>query len=319
MQHNTDKIENAVSRFKSLFNFFQNSNDPYSYDPLTTSTGPLPVRGTRVKLMGGLVIATLVVGTAAVGPAAGSGFGSSPANQANGALARSLFAARGQEVSSRTAMERDPNLPVLVTPAPLAEPEQPSVVTEAAQQQTSGNMRISEAGLQKIKDWEGLSLRGYLLGDGKCTIGFGHAVPVAQRPNCTSWVITYEEAHEKLAANVEFFENAVNSFFTREFNQNQFDAVVSFAFNTGQPWFQWDWPTDPDDEFFNRVLPKYIMPAQFSTGLARRRAAELALFNTPVAGDAVENPVELDEFYLADDIDSDSILAYYENDEETED
>ncbi|MCL1801186.1 MAG: lysozyme [Promicromonosporaceae bacterium] len=141
---------------------------------------------------------------------------------------------------------------------------------------------LSANGIELIKQFEGFSHTGYLLGDGKCTIGWGHTVPVAERPDCLDWEITVEEAHEFIADHVTYFEEAVNSFFTRDFNQNQFDALVSFAYNVGEPWFKWDWPTDPDDQFFEDVLPLYVYPAQFTEGLAKRRAAEVELFNTPV-------------------------------------
>ena len=184
-------------------------------------------------------------------------------------------ALRDGAVASRTMTERNQLADAMIADsADLAEP-----VVDPTLPATS----VSAAGMQKLKDFEGFSLRGYLLGDGKCTIGWGHAVPVAQRPDCLNWVITEEEARAKFASDVSRFEDAVNNFFTRDFNQNQFDAIVSFAYNVGQVWFRWDWPTDPDDDFFQWVLPLYIYPAQFREGLMRRRAAELELFNTPVS------------------------------------
>jgi GH24 family phage-related lysozyme (muramidase) len=194
-------------------------------------------------------------------------------------LASDLMIARDQTTASRAV---NTSFAATADMYEAAAPYQP-VATEDLPATPEPATRVSEEGLQKLKDWEGFSLRGYLLGDGKCTIGWGHAVPVAQRPNCRNWVITEEEAREKFRVNVAFFEDAVNNFFTRDFNQNQFDAVVSFAFNVGQVWYRWQWPTDPDDAFFNRVLPKYIYPVQFRTGLMRRRNAEVELFNTPVA------------------------------------
>ena len=92
-------------------------------------------------------------------------------------------------------------------------------------------MKISSNGLDLITRWEGLKLTRYICPAGKPTIGVGHVIlPNENIPN----TITREFAMELLKKDVERFERAVNTLITVELNQNQFDALVCFIFNTGE-------------------------------------------------------------------------------------
>lgn len=92
-------------------------------------------------------------------------------------------------------------------------------------------MKISANGLDLITRWEGLKLTRYICPAGKPTIGVGHVIlPNENIPN----TITREFAMELLKKDVERFERAVNTLITVELNQNQFDALVCFIFNTGE-------------------------------------------------------------------------------------
>ena len=92
------------------------------------------------------------------------------------------------------------------------------------------HMRISKEGLDHITQWEGLVLKRYICPAGKPTIGVGHVI----LPGENYQVITKEQAMDILAKDVERFENAVKKHITVKLNQNQFDALVSFIFNTGE-------------------------------------------------------------------------------------
>lgn len=89
----------------------------------------------------------------------------------------------------------------------------------------------SANGLQFIKDFEGLVLTAQSDGFGTCTIGYGHTnydvpkIHVGEK-------ITEEQADEWLPADLKKFEDAVNDLGVK-LNQTQFDALVSFDFNTG--------------------------------------------------------------------------------------
>ena len=148
---------------------------------------------------------------------------------------------------------------------------------------------VGDNGLKLIEQFEGLELTGYLLGDGMCTIGYGHAVPVGEKPNCTSWTITQAQAEQFLAQDVERFGNEINTYFTRSFNQNQFDALVSFSYNVGYAYEKYTWPKDAPDSYFPGVMIQYTNPPQFKDGLTRRRQAEIALFEDKNLPDTVPN------------------------------
>lgn len=145
-------------------------------------------------------------------------------------------------------------------------------------------MKISQNGINLIKEFEGLRLACYHLGDGVCTIGYGFTRPLSQCRGVGSWTITREEAERKLIVDIVKYENGVNHFFTRNFNQNQFDALVSFAWNLGAGIFAKDnWSKTATNEQITNLMIKYVNPPQFREGLTRRRKAEIALFNTPVS------------------------------------
>ena len=102
-------------------------------------------------------------------------------------------------------------------------------------------MKISNNGLDLIKQFEGLSLKPYLDAANIPTIGFGNTyyedgtkVTLKDKP------ITEERATQLLEfiANKTFSEN-INKVVKVPLNQNQFDALVSFAYNIGNKNFNW--------------------------------------------------------------------------------
>jgi len=151
----------------------------------------------------------------------------------------------------------------------------------------SPQMSIGQKGLDLIESFEGEELTGYVLGDGMCTIGYGHAVPIGEKPDCTSWTITEAQAEEFLRQDVERFSSDINEYFCRSFNQNQFDALVSFSYNVGQAYKKYDWPCDAPDTYFPGVMIQYTNPPKFKEGLTRRREAEIDLFKDT----SVDTPV----------------------------
>lgn len=90
--------------------------------------------------------------------------------------------------------------------------------------------RTSSAGLQLIKDVEGLRLRAYQDTGGVWTIGVGHTGLDVVKGK----IITEAEADRLLAADVREAEEIVARLFPVT-TQPQFDALVSFTFNLGEP------------------------------------------------------------------------------------
>ena len=91
-------------------------------------------------------------------------------------------------------------------------------------------MITSNEGRRLIKNYEGLRLKAYkpVAAEKYWTIGYGHyGADVSQ-----NMVITEAQAENYLTQDLKKFENAVNKL-GRTFNQNQFDALVSFTYNCG--------------------------------------------------------------------------------------
>lgn len=144
-------------------------------------------------------------------------------------------------------------------------------------------MKTSQVGIDLISSFEDLKLNAYDDGVGVWTIGIGttvypNGVKVEKGDTCT-----IEKAKEYFAHDLKRFEKAVNSCLTVLVNQNQFDALVSLAYNIGETAFR----TSTLLKYLN--MGKYAEAAeQFKVwnkgggkvlkGLVRRRAAEKALF-----------------------------------------
>lgn len=141
-------------------------------------------------------------------------------------------------------------------------------------------MKISENGLKLIEQFEGLRLTAYKATkrDKYYTIGYGHyGADVKQ-----GMTITEAQAEAYLRQDVAEAEAAVNKYSGYGWNQNQFDALVSFAYNVGNI----DGLTNNGKRSVAEIsakLPEYVYSGGVKlAGLVRRRAAEKALFDTPV-------------------------------------
>ena len=89
-------------------------------------------------------------------------------------------------------------------------------------------MRTSPAGIALIKRHEGLRLGAYKDAAGVLTIGYGHTTFVI--PNQK---ITQQEADVLLIHDLKNAEACIHKHAKRPLTQQQFDALVSFQFNTG--------------------------------------------------------------------------------------
>lgn len=94
-------------------------------------------------------------------------------------------------------------------------------------------MRASENGINLIKQFEGCRLTAYQDSVGVWTIGYGWTQSVDGNPVAKGMVITQQKADDLLKQGVVQYENGVNSLVKVQLNQNQFDALVDFAYNLG--------------------------------------------------------------------------------------
>lgn len=88
--------------------------------------------------------------------------------------------------------------------------------------------QYSVAGLELTKRFEGLRLVAYQDSKGVWTIGYGHTKGVKKGDSCTP-----EQAERWLLSDVQECVDAINKNSKIELTQNQFDALVDFAFNLG--------------------------------------------------------------------------------------
>ena len=138
--------------------------------------------------------------------------------------------------------------------------------------------RTTQAGLEIIKEFEGLQLKAYLCPAGVWTIGYGQTGPHVYE----GMVITEQQADNMLAESVKKFELGVADAVSVELKPNEFDALVSFAYNVGLGAFNSSTLLRRlnDGEKPTRViveeLPKWCMAGGAKLpGLVRRREAEI--------------------------------------------
>lgn len=161
------------------------------------------------------------------------------------------------------------------------------------------NRKISQSGLNLIKQFEGCRLTAYQCSAGVWTIGYGHTAGVHK-----GMKITQAQADAYLKQDVAKFEKYVNNQayvpFTDKLNQNQFDALVSFAFNLGQG----NLMKLCKGRTINQIpaaMPQYCKAAgKTLPGLQRRRKAEAALYNKKVqscTGTTVKSEYRAGQWY----------------------
>lgn len=108
--------------------------------------------------------------------------------------------------------------PAAATPAPLADPNLGNPANR--------DLKINDAGLEIIKQSEGLQLDAYQSG-GHWFIGYGH---LGAKPGQT---ISQAEADRLLRQDVVGAENGVKRLVIVPVNENEFSAMVSLAYNLG--------------------------------------------------------------------------------------
>lgn len=144
------------------------------------------------------------------------------------------------------------------------------------------NKRIGQAGLALIKQYEGCRLAAYRCAAGVWTIGYGHTAGVH-----SGMTITQAQADAYLQQDIAKFEGYVNNPayvpIITNLNQNQFDALVSFAFNLGAGNLRKLCKGRTAAQIAQAMTQYCKANGKVLAGLRRRRAAEQALFNKPVS------------------------------------
>ena len=140
----------------------------------------------------------------------------------------------------------------------------------------------SSRGINLIKQFEGLKLTAYKDPVGIWSIGYGHTEGVKEGDT-----ITREEAERYLRDDLATAEAAVTAYdHVYNWNQNEFDALVSFAYNIGAGGIKQVTGVGSRDKetVAQKMLLYYNAGGKKLEGLVRRRQAEHDLFVTPVQG-----------------------------------
>ena len=136
--------------------------------------------------------------------------------------------------------------------------------------------RINKSGLNLIKKYEGCKLTSYICPAGVLTIGYGHTGKDV-KPNQT---ITKEKAINLLRKDLARFERHVQSYnYIYEWTDNEFSALVSFAFNIGNIDQLTSYGTRTRSQIRSAMLKYVKANGKTLQGLVKRRKAELKLFN----------------------------------------
>lgn len=147
-------------------------------------------------------------------------------------------------------------------------------------------MNISSRGLDLIKEFEGFRSDAYYDAVGVLTIGYGttnaDSSIIGQRiyPGMS---ITKETATSWLekSVNYKYVPLVMKYDSTYHWNQNQLDALTSFAYNLGSIDALVQYGSRSISEISEKILIYNKAGGQTLAGLTRRRKAEKMLFDTP--------------------------------------
>jgi lysozyme len=155
-------------------------------------------------------------------------------------------------------------------------------------------MKISSQGREYIKTFEQLKLyaywdeKAYSIGYGVQTYENGTAVKSGDR-------ITKERAESLFLYTVNKFAEQVNGLITSNVNQNQFDMLVSLAYNIGIGNFRTSTllkkvNINPNDASIRNEFNKWkFANGRVLSGLVSRRAKEAEIYFSPVANINTDN------------------------------
>jgi lysozyme len=149
-------------------------------------------------------------------------------------------------------------------------------------------MKITKASnnlIDLIKKFEGFSTKPYLCPANVATIGYGstryaNGLKVTMKDKSISEL----QAIELLKDTLEQYELAVDAYCRDDINQNQFDALVDFAYNCGNANLKSSTllkkvNVNPNDITIGLEFSKWTLAnGKILNGLVKRRAAESELY-----------------------------------------
>lgn len=143
----------------------------------------------------------------------------------------------------------------------------------------SGEMSVSDRGVELIAKYEGCRLEAYKCPAGVWTIGYGHTAGVVQGQQLPSREAAKALLKEDLKKYAGYVNNCVKKGFIKfTLNQNQFDALVSFCYNCGIGSLQKLVAGRDAVTIADKLLAYNKGDGKVLAGLTRRREEERDLF-----------------------------------------
>jgi lysozyme len=149
-------------------------------------------------------------------------------------------------------------------------------------------MKLNNAGIDLIKKSEGIKLTSYQDSVGVWTIGYGNTYYEDGSKVGPGQTITQAEADKLFDTVVNSFATQVEPWLNNKLNDNQFSALVSFAYNLGMSNFSNSTllvkvNANPEDATIRDEFMKWVNAGgQMLDGLVTRRQAEADLYFTPI-------------------------------------
>jgi len=149
-------------------------------------------------------------------------------------------------------------------------------------------MKLNKAASDLIKDFEGLKLTAYQCSAKKWTIGFGNTFFQDGTPVKQGDKITRDTANKLFDLISKEFADKVRPLITSNVNENQFGALVSFAYNAGignlkSSTLLKKVNNNPNDPYIRAQFERWNRAGgKVLAGLTRRRKAEADLYFKPV-------------------------------------
>jgi GH24 family phage-related lysozyme (muramidase) len=154
------------------------------------------------------------------------------------------------------------------------------------------DMKTSEDGKDFIKWWEmgKEPPRAYPYPDmgGNCTIGYGHLLP-NENEGCSGWPnkmyrdpklypngLSVTDAQKLFDHDILKFETLINGTIKVVLTQAQFDALVSYTFNTGD---------QTNNPYFEKGIPELINSGQFEEAAAAMASGPITSGDPPTESD----------------------------------
>lgn len=145
-------------------------------------------------------------------------------------------------------------------------------------------MEVNKAGKDLIKQFEGCKLKAYKCPAGLDTIGYGNTWYPDGTKVKPGDVITQERANELLDIIVEDFAKKVKPLIKQNLTDNNFSALVSFAYNAGVTNLKNSTllkkvNANPKDPSIRTEFMKWVRANdKVLNGLVKRREAEAKLY-----------------------------------------